>query len=473
MNRRSVSGCLGVALSFATLSIANLTCAGELKVGASSVIITPPLGIPMAGYYSARAAERVHDDLFARTVVMEKEGVKIALVSLDIISTTAAMVEEARQAIEKATGIPAGNVMISATHAHTGPVLTKRSKREEAMGNINALTRQYSDELPGRIADGVAKAWNNLQPATVSAAIGHEGSLAFNRRFFMKDGTVAWNPAKLNPDIVRPAGPIDPQVPVVYFAGVKSKPLAFYLNYAVHLDNVGGLEISADLPGTIYTLMAAVKGPDMVTLYTTGCCGDINHRDVNWRDPQKGHENAARMGTILAGEAMRQFPVMREVPDGQLQCQRETLSLPLPEIKPSEIEAANDVSRRVASGESKKPAFMEQVEAFKVLDVTARKGEPHQVEVQVVTLGQELAWVSLPGEIFVELGLAIKKQSPFKQTMIAELANGSVGYIPTSEAWPQGNYEVASARVARGSGEMLVESAVRQLKQLHRKAGPP
>jgi hypothetical protein len=87
--------------------------------------------------------------------------------------------------------------------------------------------------------------------------------------------------------------------------------------------------------------------------------------------------------------------------------------------------------------------------------------------VQVIAFSDDLAIVALPGEIFVELGLAIKKASPFKYTFIAELANGSIGYIPNRSAYPEGNYEVVSARCATGSGEMLVDAAVKMLKELH------
>ncbi len=89
---------------------------------------------------------------------------------------------------------------------------------------------------------------------------------------------------------------------------------------------------------------------------------------------------------------------------------------------------------------------------------------------QVVALGDQVAWVSLPGEIFVELGLAIKQDSPFKHTIVAELANGSIGYIPARRSYAQGNYEVVSARCAEGSGERLVDAAVGLLKALHREA---
>jgi hypothetical protein len=113
------------------------------------------------------------------------------------------------------------------------------------------------------------------------------------------------------------------------------------------------------------------------------------------------------------------------------------------------------------------PKFIEKVWAFKALDVFGRAGKPLTVEVQVIALGHDLAWVSLPGEVFVELGLAIKAASPFKHTIIAELANGSIGYIPTRRAYGEGNYEPVSARCAEGSGELLVETALRLLREAH------
>jgi hypothetical protein len=86
-----------------------------------------------------------------------------------------------------------------------------------------------------------------------------------------------------------------------------------------------------------------------------------------------------------------------------------------------------------------------------------------EAEVQVISLGDQIAWVGLPGEIFVELGQAIKLASPFPHTIVVELANGSIGYVPNRRAYPEGAYEVISSRVAAGGGEMLVDAAVRLL----------
>jgi hypothetical protein len=441
--------------------------AGELHVGAESVVITPTAGTPMAGYYSARAAEGVHDDLFAKALVMEKDEVKAVLVSLDLISTTREIVEEARREVAKTTGIPAANVMISATHSHTGPILSSRGVRESFLGGGTDLAQRYAAELPAKIARAVAQAEKALKPARLSVGRGKEETLAFNRRYHMKNGTVGWNPGKLNPNVLKPAGTIDPEVPVVYFESAEKKPLATYVKYAVHLDNIGGLQISADMPYTLSRMLAEFKGPDMVTVYTTGCCGDVNHLNVNWAEPQKGHENAARMGIVLAAEVLRTWPHLKTVQPGALRVKHQTVQLPLSKITQDDVDKARDVVNRLKDAGAKKPTFLEQVQAFKVLDVQAREGKPTEVEVQVVALGRDVAWVSLPGEIFVELGLTIKQDSPFLYTVLAELANGSVGYVPSRRAYPQGNYEVVSARCAEGSGEILVETALKLLKELY------
>lgn len=445
--------------------------AEDFKVGAASVDITPPLGTPMAGYYGERAAEGVHDPLYAQAIVLESGGKKAALVGLDLISTTFGIVAEARRQIEESTGIKGADVMISATHAHTGPVLQGKGDPVRPFGGKNPLAVKYGAELPGLIAEAVRKAEKNLKPARVSAVHGQEPSICFNRRFHMTDGTVGWNPGKLNPKILKPAGPIDPDVAVIYFEAddASKAPLATYVNYSVHLDNVGGMKFSADLPATVRDLLGRFKGPEMVTLYSAGCCGDVNHIDVKWGTPQGGHANAARMGVILSGEILRAWPRLEPAGSpGALRVKTAKVKLPLPEITNEDISAARDVVARLEEG---KPApFMEQVQAFKVLDVEDRKGEPNEVEVQVITLGDRYAWVSLPGEIFVELGLAIKQDSPFEHTIIAELANGIIGYIPSRRAYSQGNYEVVSARCAEGSGEMLVDAAVKLLKELHQEA---
>jgi hypothetical protein len=283
--------------------------AAELRAGAAQVGITPPVGIGLAGYYFERGADGTNDDLFAKALVLDAGGTKAALVTLDLISTTRPMVEAARREIEKATGIPGANVMISATHAHTGPVLAERGQRDDASGENAQLTQKYSSGLPALITESVRLAAERLEQVRASAAVVLEPNLSFNRRFHMRDGSVGWNPGKMNTNIVRVAGPIDPEVGVIYFEAASSrppaKPLATYVNFAMHPDTVGGAKFSADYPGALARRLAEYKGPDMVTLFANGACGNINHINVNWAGRQNGPPEAARLGTILAGSVFK------------------------------------------------------------------------------------------------------------------------------------------------------------------------
>ena len=215
--------------------------------------------------------------------------------------------------------------------------------------------------------------------------------------------------------------------------------------------------ISADLPYTVTENLRKAVGDQLVTVYTSGACGDLNHVDVQWVEPQRGHENAARMGTILSAEVLRAWPRLEAV-EGALQIKTCLVVLEIPKVSTEAVANAKEIVR--SGNDRNRKNFMQLVNANKVLDVAEREGKPFQVEVQVITLGDSLAWVALPGEIFVELGLDLKSSSPFKQTIVAELANGSIGYVPTSRAYRQGAYEVVSTRCVKGSGEKLVNAAL-------------
>ena len=188
----------------------------DVRVGVAAADITPPLGIPMAGYYHARGADGVLDPLLSKAMVIEADGVRAAFVALDLISVTREITDQARVEIEKSTGVPGAHVMLSATHAHTGPELAGRGKRGGDMGGQRQLSVEYTEGLPARIAESVRLANERLEPARLRAVKGRCDDLTFNRRYYLRDGTVGWNPGKLNLNIVRPAGPSDDEVGILY-----------------------------------------------------------------------------------------------------------------------------------------------------------------------------------------------------------------------------------------------------------------
>jgi hypothetical protein len=452
-------------LSIVTAAAAcGLAAGAELHVGRAAVTITPPAGAPMAGYYYVRLNTGTHDDLYAKAVVIEKGGTKAAMVACDLSTMPRTVVETARARIAGETGIPGDRVMISATHSHTGPELGPRLKGVDA--KTEKIARDYLEALPLKIAESVRLANADLQPARLSAGVGHEAGLSFIRRFHMSDGTVGWNPGKLNPKIVTPTSTVDPDVPVIYAETPDGKPLLTYVNFACHLDTVGGFQYSADYAYALSKLLGEVKGPDMLTMFTIGTAGNINHLNVKSAARQNGNDEAARIGTILAGDVLRSYERMQPLAADEIRTDSRLLTLKPADYSPADVEKARAIV--AAYGKPDASPFYEQVHAFKVLDLEALKGQPLRAEVQVIAIGKDLAFVGLPGEIFVEHGKAIKIASPFKYTVIAELANGSVGYVPDRKAYPEGAYEVISARVAPGGGEAMAQAAIDMLIQAYR-----
>jgi neutral ceramidase len=451
-------------------ALALSSAAGELRVGVAATEITPPMGIAMAGYYHERGADGVLDPLFSKAMVIEQGGQRAALVVVDLIGITRWVTDQARAQIEESTGIKGHRVMISATHAHTGPELANRGKRSAELGSETPVVVAYTEGLPELIAQSVRLANERLQPARVSVAKGHCDGLTFNRRYFMRDGSTGWNPGKLNPNTVMPAGPSDPEVRILYVerpdATGPTQSIATYVNFAMHPDTTGGSKISADWPGALSRVLANYHGTNHLTVVANSTCGNLNHVDTSWKWPQGGGPGEQnRIAAILGAAVFEAYKELAPIEPGPVQARSELVQLDLPEATAEQVEEAKQTL--ATTKDDVGANFMKQVRAYRILDVAARRGKPHKLEVQVISLGQEVAWVALPGEIFVELGLALKKRSPFPQTFIAELANENIGYVPDRRSFAEGAYEPESARCAPGSGEKLIEAAARLLTEAY------
>ncbi len=483
--------CLPAAIIVGCLMMSSciaMAAASDCRLGTAAVKITPPIGTPMAGYYGERKSLGVLDDLYAKAVVFDDGKTKVAMVVCDLVGLPRAVVVEARRIVKEKTGISTDNIMISVTHTHTGPVILGDSKIDTLVAGNSKLCQEYVQQLPKWIAQAVQEAVGRLTVVRVFYGCQNEPSLSFIRRFWMKDGSVGWNPGKLNPNIIRPIGEIDPQVNIVYAETVGTnsksmpdkmatdgshhteafdqKPLLTYVNFANHLDTTGGALVSADFPGTLAQRLADYMGPKMLTIFANGTCGNINHFDVNWAAPQTSPEEAKRIGTILAAAVLKTYSHLTAVEDATLRVRREVLLLPLAKFTDDELCEARDI---VAKNGGNKP-FLAQVKAYRIVDVAAREGKPIEVDVQVFALGSQIAWVALPDEPFVELGMNIKSVSPFRQTNVIELANSYGSYIPHRSAFAEGQYEVVNTRYAEGAGDLLVATAARLLGELHRDA---
>lgn len=439
--------------------------AATLRFGRAAVDITPPKDMPfhVAGLafveppYPVVTAEGTHDPVYAKAIVFESGGVKAAIVACDITSIPDYYITAAREHVARICTVPPENVMITATHTHTGPNVRPRKFAAASPIQMKVATA-YLKRLPEMMAESVKAAEDDLTEARLHAAIGEVHGIAFNRRFLMKNGTVVSNPGKRDDkvlvDVVRPAGPTDPELPLLYLDTSDGNPLATVLNFALHLDTTGGPKYSADFPYQISKILSDVKGAEMLTHFTYGAAGNINHYYL--LDPErphrtKGYQESARIGTHIASEVVRSYRRLRSLDATAVKVSREVVRLDVHEDRVPEAARENGYP-----------------DSFKFNDtvytmVDGRYTFP--AEVMVITVGEEVAFVGVPGELFVELGLMIKRGSPYQFTFVNSNANGSIGYLADRKAYSEGAYgaSVESTRASPGSGESLVDSAIHQL----------
>jgi hypothetical protein len=238
-------------------------------------------------------------------------------------------------------------------------------------------------------------------------------------------------------------------------------PFAAAVVFALHLDTTSGTEYSADYPKFAEDKLREFFGKEFSLLFGAGTCGDINHIDVRVQGRRRAEEIGAMLGTTVADAV--QSDGLVPVTEPTLAVRTATVDAPLQSYPAEAIARAKKNMDLIGSREL---PFLKQVEAYKITSLQSYAGSSLPLEVQVFRLNRDTAIVTLPGEIFVELGLAIKAASPFKTTLVIELANEALGYVPTKKAAAEGSYEIVNSRVQAGAGEMLVDAAVRLLKEL-------
>ncbi len=425
---------------------------GQLRAGAAVSNITPPLGISVNGYFNDRRAAHVHDELHARCLVLDDGQTKLAIVVCDSCMIPRVVMDAAKALIAQRSGVPAGQVLISATHTHTAPTCTPVFQSEP--------DADYQRFLAGRIADGVQRAVNNLAPAKIGWGVGHVPDQVFNRRWRMKPGSIPPNPfgstndlVKMNPpvespDLLEPAGPTDPELSVVSVQTAEGRPLALLANYSLHYVGTSrGNDISADYFGAFCDCIEQLLGaerqdPPFVALLANGTSGDINN--INFRQkapPRKPYEQIQRVAETVAAEAQRLCQSLQYHDSAPLRVAQTEIRLGVRRPDAAEVERAQGILAKAAGRE------LRGLEEVYARETVLMRDFPADVPVILQTLRiGELGIVAIPCEVFVEIGLEIKARSPLKPTFTIELANGCNGYLPTPAQHRLGGYETWRAR---------------------------
>ncbi len=464
-----------------------------LKAGAASIRITPPIGIPLGGY--ERLIEGVHDDLMAKALVLDNGHEKVLIVTLDLGGLEAEKVAHVRQEVERQTGIPGSNILICCTHSHSALFIDWVAKTAVFKGGLSRrqtyLLNEWLYELPLRIGEAAAKAVECLRETRVTFGQTSVTGISYNRRKKMAEGAIMiWTTTDQMESAVKeayeswgmppmeateraapgiPEGPIDPDLNLIRIEDMEGRPIAVVVNFACHAVAVSGYmnQISADYPGYLTRLLEETVGGTV--LFIQGTAGDIRPYCS-----KSCFEEAERIGFVLASAALKAFKGAEAVQGSELKVVSEKLNLAAKRLPPTVEEAKKAVAEKEKLLEEAKKEKryadvrrltweIEEIKCFVFRGFELK--ETVTAEVQAIRIG-DIVLVALPGEVLVRLGLAIKDSSWTRKTLIATLANGSIGYIPNREEYEYGGYEPTWSRLALGGGEKLVKSALELIRRI-------
>lgn len=414
-----------------------------LQVGISRQIITPELGVSLAGYFNPRPNTGVLDDIHVKVVLFKKDSVVSGLLSFELVYANLRLVDNVKNKL-KAKGYDfTDNLIIAGTHTHTGPDL-----RPEKGG----LNDKQFDNMEDKAVCAVEEAYANLQDATIESAKVNNNPCAFNRRYWMKDGTVSTNPGKLNPNIDRPEGPVDDEISVLAIKQ-NGRLAGLISNICNHNDTVSGNLVSAEWPGRLEKTVRTALGYDVPVLTLVGCSGNINHFDVSNNNDQTCYAETCRIGKIYGEIVLGLLDVLEPVEVDKIQVDSSDFVIPYQVISDERVMEAKATIERIGNVSTDEDMtsegiaagsgpvakmFAEQLVAFK----EKCSGKSRTFKLVNIKMGKDLMFLSAPGEPFTEAGLHVKEKSPFKYNFITAYGNGTCGYMCMPECYERGGYEI-------------------------------
>lgn len=442
----------------------------KFEFGFAKEDITPNSGLLLAGYFNLRPNRGAYDRLAVKAAAFRDENGCTAIVSFDLCLFNAKFAEELDEMLAAEKSPLAGKVLYCATHTHTGPYISGffgQSADPDYVASVKAKT----------IA-ALKNAYASLAPAELCAAETECSTLAFNRRYIMKNGKTLTNPGKLNPDIDHPEGGIDPKILMLQVCQY-DRPVLLLANISNHTDTIGGDIVSADWPGRMEVEIQKEFGYDIPVMTIIAPQGNINHFDVSTLANQTSYDEAKRIGKAYANAILASLYRMQKVEDTTITVKRSTFEAPYlkltdeeyaeakrvyEENKDAVMEPGHDLtSEDIARGvPAVKKLFAQKAIGCRENPITTTRIE-HQI---AITFGSRIAFVSLPAEPFVEIGYGIRQGSKYPLTFIAALGMGEVGYVGMPQHYGNGGYETSPDRslADRTVGETMIAGALELLK---------
>lgn len=468
-----------VLVAFFTLTpVARALESVDLLAGFAEADVSPEIGMEQPGGYGKSFHRSFHDACKARAAVFDDGKKIVALVGLDALGIDRRSVIRVRREIASKTNIPQEAVLIGASHSHSsGPVgmvmpgdydhgddfVKKLAYQESSMADL-----KYLEKMEAGIADAVIRAWKSRKKVQAGIGRGYEDKVSFNRRFLMKSGFTVTHPGQNNPDIIAPAGPMDPEVAVVGVWDDKEKLIGCVVNFACHATtNPGG--ISANYVHYLEKVIQGYFGKDVVVVFLNGNSGDVTQ--VDNRNPvvnRKSEPWAEYVGGRIGAEALKVLLTMPRGLTGPVDFKFNTTNMNKRSPSPEKVAKA----RKIVEGEKTKVDATEWTFAKEIvlLDSQLKKFPTAEVEVQAIQVGPAV-FITNPAEFFCQFGLDQKKSSGFPFTFPVSLANGCVGYVPNADAFGSrgGGYETrlsSYSNLAVGSGEIIAAKGIELAKSL-------
>ncbi|MBM4044515.1 MAG: hypothetical protein FJ279_05320, partial [Planctomycetes bacterium] len=406
-----------------------------LLAGASETAVTPPIGAPLVG--PTASSTGVHDELFARALVLSDGRQRAAIVCLDLVGLDFTLVDEIRDQVRQRAGIT--TTLLNCTHTHSAPFTVPWSVLGWRWLAGDGLP--WRAELVTKVTETVCKAAESLSEAVLRVGRA-TAQVGVNRRLPTPQGVTMKPNAQ---------GAVVPWVDVLRVDAADETPKAILFSHAAHPVIVHGAStlISADYPGYAAARVKQRLGGETMALFAQGCGANINGEPL-----RGGFEAAERAGVMLADAAVKAAVESQPLKTARLAAKSVTLALPFRDgPSPDEAERAlREAEDRLAQAKSKVADerqlwySLDTVLCLQDLSRRAGRGERPSLrfEVNALTVGNEWCLLTMPHEVFAEYQLWADQVSPIPRTMTLAYTNGCESYIPTDEAFQSGGYEAAS-----------------------------
>jgi Neutral/alkaline non-lysosomal ceramidase. len=445
-----------------------------MKAAFKRVDITPPLGIPIGGNCREDSSSRgVHDSLYADIMVLSQKEDMVVFIDIDWCEAPLEVVREMKSKIAKNTGARYERLCVTMTHTHSGPdvfgILSPNG--------ILPSTWNYINDAAENIANGLSKALTELEDVLIGLGKGYEDRLSFNRRVFFKDDVLHMNWEILeNPDIDikeldRPEGPIDPDIYVIKICDVNGGLKAVVVNFTLHPAILVGQDFlfSKDYIWGLEKSISDTYGEGVFVYFANGAEGNINHINMWDKTQERGWNEANRIGSLLGVSVKNLVDSINVKPVDNMKLLYKSINVQVREISEEEIATAEKIWTEC---KGVIPGLVDGIPpewyAGNILKIVKEGAGTKELELQVVCLG-DISIVTFPGEFFTEFGLKLKEKSPFENTMIFGLANQSIGYVPTREAFGNGGYEPVTCETSilvHDAGDIVVEEILGMLNEI-------